>query len=106
MASFLKPNKWNLIGTAALLVASYLGSFISGLVSRFAMESAGGSGTYAGNVTGMAGRGAIGATRIGGLGLVGGAVNLVILAVLFYVILSFVMDKFAEAPAKEAPKKA
>ncbi len=102
MASFLKPNKWNLIGTGALLVASYLGSFISGLVSRFAMQPQGGS--YAGNVSGMAGR-AAGAARTGGFGLIGGAANLVILAVLFYVVIAFVMDKSSKEPAaKEAQK--
>lgn len=101
---FLKPNKGNLIGTAALLVANYLGSFVSSLVSRFAMQPAGG--TYAGNVTGMAGRGAAGAARLGGSGLVGGAVNFVILAVLFYVVLAFVMDKFAKEPTTPKSEKA
>src|SRR5271157_78368 len=105
MGSFLKPDKANVIGTVAFLIANYVGGFVSRLAT---MAVAGGNGagayggnaTYAGRAAGMANAGA----RLGTGGLISGAVNLVILAVLFYVIISFVMDKFARNPAVEGSK--
>ncbi len=94
---FLKPNKANVIGTAALLAANW----VIGLISRLAINPLvfsamgvqmqyGGRGGPGG---GFAGPGMGG---FGGAGLAAGAVELVILAAVFYVIVSLIAGKLAE----------
>lgn len=105
MGSFLKPDKAKVIATVAFLIADYVGGFVSRLAMLAvaggnAAGTYGGNGTYAGRAAGMMNGGA----RMGSGGLISGAVNLVILAVLFYVIVSFVMDKFARNPAGDGSK--
>ncbi len=101
---FLKPNKANVIGTAALLVANW----VVGLLSRFAInpmvfsamgvQMQGGRGGFGG---GFGGAGSGGMMPFGGAGLAAGAVELVILAAAFYVILSLVIGKLAETARNE-----
>lgn len=100
---FLKPNKANVIGTALLLVANWTAGFVSRLVLQVARSGSdvvatGGRGSFAG-----AGAAQFGGTQYGGLNILSGATNLVILAVLFYVIVSFVAEKLvnAQEPAKK-----
>ncbi|VVB98285.1 Uncharacterised protein [uncultured archaeon] len=95
---FLKPNKANLIGTALLLVADVIGGSVSRIASSLARGAAG---TAMNGTAASAGRGAFaGGTRsaAGSFGLVSGALNIVILAVLFYVVISFVVAKLGKEP--------
>jgi hypothetical protein len=100
MLSFLKPTKANLAGTAALLIANWAG----GLVSRYAISPL--IFQVAGGAMQGGGRGAGGAAMMpfGGFGLAAGAANLVILAVLFYVILSFILAEIAKSPETQKAK--
>ncbi len=114
MGSFLKPNKANLAGTAALLA----GNFIFGYASRFAMQlvnagsapdTASFAGRTAGSFAGTAGGYANSGVRMAGAsGLIGGAVSTILLALVFYVIVSFVIDmhyKENNGPGAEETKK-
>ncbi len=105
---FLKPDKAKVIGTVALLAANW----IVGIVSRAAINPAvfsamgvqmqnGGRGGFGG---GLGGAGSGGMMPFGGAGLLAGAIELVILALVFYVILSLVIGKLAaKQDAKPAP---
>jgi large-conductance mechanosensitive channel len=97
MLSNLKPNKSNVVGTVLLLAASYVGGFVSRIVSGLIVPRGGGQ--YAGAASqyaGTAGRGAMAGGTFGTSGLVSGAINFVILAILFYVIISLVPVMFAK----------
>ncbi len=105
MLSALKPNKSNVVGTVLLLAASYVGGFVSRIVSglivpRSADQYAGAASQYAG----AAGRGAMAGGSFGSSGLVSGAINLVVLAVLFYVIISLVPVMFAKSQESREEK--
>ena len=97
-ASFLKPNKANVIGTVALLAANWIG----GLISRYAVIP-----LIAGSMGGAmqgGGRGGAPGMQFGGFGLVAGAANIVILAILFYVIISFTLAEIAKSPESQNAK--
>ena len=101
--SSLKPNKTNVVGTVLLLAANYAGGLVSRIVSGIIVPRGAAAATqFAGNASqyaGAAGRGAMagaGVAQYGNTGLASGAINLVILAVLFYVIVSFVTVMFAK----------
>lgn len=97
MTSFLKPTTTNLLGTGLLLVATWAGSIVSRLISTDIMGSTQAfptvqAGNYSGYVAG-AGRAALrGSSLMGTFGLASGAIEAVILAVLFYVIVSYAMS--------------
>jgi len=101
MLSSLKPGKANVIGTVLLLVANYAGSFVSRLASGALIPRSGNIAQFGnGSATqfaGSAGRAAYagGESASGGAGLLSSAISLVVLAVLFYVVVSFVVGAFA-----------
>lgn len=106
---FLKPNKMNIIGTAALLVANWVGSFASRSIMRLVVagnETAGGFAGAGGRGAFAGGAGAAGA-QAGNFGLISGAASIIITAILFYLVISFVAGKFGKesrASGKEAGK--
>jgi uncharacterized membrane protein len=102
MLSSLKPNKTNVLGTILLLAANYAGGFVSRIASGALIQrAASGATQYAG----AAGRGAMaGAGGYGGAGLVSEAMGLVVLAVLFYAILSLVPVMFAKSQESREEK--
>ncbi len=102
MLDFLKPNKANVIGTIALLAANWLG----GVVSRYAVfplivDAMGGTMQNGGRGGGF---GAGGMMQFGNIGLAAGAANLVILAVLFYIVISFTLAEIAKSPESQKTK--
>ncbi len=102
MMDFLKPNKANLIGTAALLVANWIVGLVSRLFISPLVFSGMGIQMQNGGRGAFGGMGSGGMMPYGGAGLAAGAVELVLLAVVFYVILSLVIGKLAEAPGAAA----
>ncbi len=108
MVSWFKPTKSNVIGTVLLLVANWAGGFISRLAVPLLMggEMSGrAAGNFAGRTGGFAGAAGTGGTQFAAFGLVSSAVSLVILALLFYIVLSVVVGVFAKPPAPEAEGK-
>lgn len=106
MIDFLKPTKANVVGTIALLAANWAG----GLITRYAVAPAvigamggtmqnGGRGAF-----GAGGTAGAGMMQFGNFGLVSGALSLVILAVLFYVIVSFTIVELAKSPESQKTK--
>lgn len=101
MLSILKPNKANLIGTALLLIANAAGGFISRIGLRLVAggaDTAVGAAANGGRAAAFAGAGGS-AGQFGNFGLIGGAANLIILALLFYLVISFVVGRLAEQEA-------
>ncbi|MGV8176658.1 MAG: hypothetical protein ACP5NX_02585 [Candidatus Bilamarchaeaceae archaeon] len=112
---FLKPNRANIIGTALLIMANYAAGVVSGFMARFLMAGSSDSGMAqsmgrefsrgAGSFTGGGGEFAVGGIQT--LGLASQALNLLVLAILFYLVLSFILGKLAGKPKDggEAAKK-
>ena len=94
--SFLKPTKRNVIGTALLLVANWLGSYLSRLLSQLINpRNSGGSGS---DFVATGGRGnfaAGGNMQFGNASniIISQAINIIILAMLFYMVISFIAEK-------------
>jgi len=110
MLSFLKPTKTNVVGTVLLLAANLIGSSVSGYLTQFiigatdlAMTDRAGPAGFGGGAPPMA-AGRLG-TSAGGFGIVGSALSLLVLAVLFYVTLSFVVTKLGGGSNAETKKK-
>jgi uncharacterized membrane protein len=103
--SSLKPNKTNVVGTILLLVANYAGAFVSRIASGLIVPrgAAGTATQFAGAGTRGAMAGAGGA-QYGGTGLISGAISLVVLAVLFYIIMSVVPVTFAKSQESREEK--
>jgi hypothetical protein len=106
--TFLRPTKASIAGTALLLVASFVGGFLSRVIIPLFMQrdtaggyAGAGRGAFAGGGP-MAGNGAFsgGGAQFGGFGLLSAAVDYVILAILFYVVVSFVIDLAVKEPAR------
>lgn len=109
---FLKPNRANAIGTVLLIAANYAAGLVSGFMARFLMAGSSDSGMAlsagrefsrgAASFTGGAAAGGIQA-----LGLASQALNLLVLAVFFYLVLSLILGKLAGKPKDggEAAKK-
>jgi hypothetical protein len=104
MLSFLKPNKANVGGTALLLAANWAAGFVPRLVLPLLGAAGGGAGSGAASQAGRAAfaGAASGGVRAGaggyGFGLQGlemGAISLAATALLFYIVLSFVMAYLA-----------
>lgn len=101
VVSWLKPAKTNIVGTVLLLVANWAGGLISRPLVPLIMG--GGPADMAGRAAGaFAGRGdafsGAGSTQFATYGLVSGAVNVVVLALLFYVVLSVVVGMLPKEP--------
>ena len=126
MLSALKPNKMNVICTVLLLIANVVGGMVSqsatqalmvGNGSQFAGRSSfnsqrgqftQGSGQFSsdGNQTGVDAQSSTDVTQAAGLSmlsnmLIRGSINLVILAILFYVVISFATEWFAKGQKAE-----
>ncbi len=99
--NFLKPNKANIIGTVLLLVANFMGGFISRVAVPLIIPRTDSNGSIIQGM-GQGGRGSFGAGvgMYGNSGFASSVINVVILAILFYVILSFVVDQFVSADQK------
>ena len=95
---FLKPKKANVLGTLTLLVANWISDLISRSVMGLFIAEIGppnmpvsaSMGAFKGNAMRM------------GNNLLGGVVNIIILALLFYITLSFVLDYFSKEEKKKA----
>jgi hypothetical protein len=111
MLSVLKPNKANVVGTLSLLVANWIAGFVPRLIMPLLMAENGmggaaatGRGAFAAGST-VARSGGSGFTGGGVASLVGSAVGLIVTALLFYVILSFVVAKLAKPEVEKAETK-
>jgi len=107
MMSVLKPNKANVVGTVLLLAANWVAGFVPRLVmpllsSGSQAAASAGRGAFTAGSAGMRAGGYAGGAAYG---LVGSAAGLLMTALLFYVILSFVIAKLAGEAKTEAEKK-
>jgi len=126
MLSALKPNKMNVICTVLLLIANMIGGMISQSATQALMIGNGGQFVGRGSFNGQNGQFTPGSGRLSPDGsqlgadaqsgtdvtqaaglsmlsnmLMRGAVNLVILAILFYVVVSFATEWFAKGQKAE-----
>jgi hypothetical protein len=94
---FLKPGKANVGGTLALLAANFIGGSVSGALMPLVFSIEGSAGGQGGrNAGGYGGSFAGGGGQFGGFGLESGALNLIVLALLFYVAISLVIGFLVE----------
>jgi hypothetical protein len=126
MLSALKPNKMNVMCTVLLLIANVVGGMISQSAMQALMIGNGGQFAGRGSFSGQRGQFAQGSGQISTDGsqsgvdtqsgtdvaqaagfsvlsnmLIRGSVNLVILAILFYVVVSFAAEWFAKGQKAE-----
>ena len=98
----LKPNKTNVIGTVLLVVANFISGYVSRVIIQLfnsessATASTGGRGAFAGNTARFGS---------GNFGFLTGILNIVIVALLFYIVLSFILEKFPRQKEDEKQKE-
>ncbi len=116
MVSWFKPTKANLVGTVLLLAANWAGGLISrpivqlitgGGTADMAGRAAGGfagraAGAYAGQGGAFSGTAS---TQFAAYGLASSAVSFVVLALLFYVVLSVVFGMLPKAPEERRMRR-
>ena len=95
---WFKPNKANTIGTVILLVANFIGTQISRPIMQLILSETGSGiarrGSFpSGGISGAAGQ-QVGSGMTGGTGItgiLGSVIEIVILAILFYIGISIIM---------------
>lgn len=107
MASFLKPNKIKMVGTALLIAVTWIGNLISRFATQFFMQlNRGDDAAQAGTTGSFAGYGFGPGGNLGmQSGLFSDAVDFIVMALLFYIVLCFVLEKSAENPETRKQNK-